>query len=86
MTQNVKPSVKQSVKRKANYSVKQSVERCVNSNVKQIVKQSVIIYNTKRPHLSCQMLTPKLMHKQDHMKIKTYKKKISEKTAVFSEI
>lgn len=50
--------------------------------MKKIVKQSIAIYNTKRPHLSCNMLTPELMHKQSEIKIKTYKKKISQQTMV----
>lgn len=47
-----------------------------------IVEQSILIYNTKRPHLSCNMLTPEQMHKQQKIKIKTYKKKISQQTMV----
>lgn len=39
-----------------------------------LVKNSVEIYNTKRPHLSCQMKTPEQMHNQSSIKIKTYKK------------
>jgi transposase InsO family protein len=54
--------------------------------MKKIIKQSIAIYNTKRPHLSCNMLTPEQMHKQNKLKIKTYKKKISEQTMVCSEI
>lgn len=50
--------------------------------MQQIVKQSIAIYNTKRPHLSCNMLTPEQMHKQCKIKRKTYKKKISQQTAV----
>jgi transposase InsO family protein len=42
--------------------------------MKQLVKNSIEIYNTKRPHWSCQMLTPDQMHKQQTIKIKTYKK------------
>lgn len=52
------------------------------ATMKKIVKQSITIYNTKRPHLSCSMLTPELMHKQNEIKIKTYKKKISQQTIV----
>ncbi len=47
-----------------------------------IVNQSILLYNTKRPHLSCNMLTPEQMHKQNNIKIKTYKKKISQQTMV----
>ena len=37
-------------------------------------QQSINIYNLLRPHLSCRMLTPKQMHQQRNIKIKTYKK------------
>lgn len=40
-------------------------------------RQSIDIYNTLRPHLSCQMLTPVQMHGQDRIKVKTWKKKTS---------
>ena len=39
-----------------------------------LVKDSIKIYNTRRPHLSCQMKTPVQMHKQNSIKIRTYKK------------
>jgi putative transposase len=42
--------------------------------LKIIVKQSIERYNEVRPHLSCGMLTPNQMHKQQEVKIKTYKK------------
>jgi transposase InsO family protein len=38
-------------------------------------KQSIDIYNNQRPHLSCQMLTPKQMHQQQTIKVKTWHKK-----------
>jgi transposase InsO family protein len=37
--------------------------------------QSIDIYNKKRPHLSCHMLTPVQMHKQNQVKLKIYNKK-----------
>ena len=37
--------------------------------------QSIEIYNSLRPHLSCQMLTPNKMHLQQKIKIKRYKKR-----------
>ena len=43
--------------------------------MQKLVKQSVAIYNKYRPHLSCNMLTPNQMHKQNNIKIKTYKSK-----------
>lgn len=42
-----------------------------------IVKQSIEKYNSLRPHLSCNMLTPNQMHKQSKIKIKSYSKKLS---------
>jgi transposase InsO family protein len=40
-----------------------------------VVKQSIEIYNEIRPHWSCNLLTPNQMHKQNKVKIKTYKSK-----------
>lgn len=40
-------------------------------------EQSIEIYNLLRPHLSCQMLTPKQMHQQQKIKVKTYKKTLN---------
>ena len=42
--------------------------------MEKLVKDSVNIYNTKRPHYSCYMLTPEQMHRQKTVKIRTYKK------------
>lgn len=51
--------------------------------MQQIVAQSIDIYNTKRhTHISCELLTPEQMHKQNKIKRKTYKKKISQQTTV----
>ncbi|MND42027.1 Integrase core domain protein [compost metagenome] len=36
--------------------------------------QSINLYNTLRPHSSCQLLTPQQMHQQQEIIIKTYKK------------
>jgi len=47
--------------------------------MKQIIKQTVAIYNDKRPHLSNHMLTPNQMHMQSELKMKTYKTKNSTK-------
>jgi putative transposase len=43
--------------------------------MKELVKNSIKIYNNVRPHLSCQFKTPQMMHQQNQIKIKTYKKK-----------
>ena len=37
-------------------------------------RESIAIYNSLRPHLSCSMLTPNQMHNQQNVKLKTYKK------------
>lgn len=44
---------------------------------KKQVEQSIMIYNTKRPHLSCSMLTPAQMHQQNLLPVKYWKKKTS---------
>lgn len=45
--------------------------------MKILVKQSVDIYNSKRPHWSCYMLTPNQMHKQKRIKIISVRLKYS---------
>lgn len=37
--------------------------------------QAILLYNNQRPHLSCGMLTPKQMHSQAKLKMKTWAKK-----------
>ena len=49
--------------------------------MEKLVSESVDIYNTKRPHLSCNMLTPNKMHQQNKIKRRTYKKKNQSKTS-----
>lgn len=41
-------------------------------------KQSIEIYNVKRPHLSCSFLTPQQMHNQKEIEVKTWRKKRCE--------
>ncbi len=50
--------------------------------MKSIIKQTVEIYNTKRPHLSCYMSTPEKTHHQQKMKIRTYKSKSLSKNVL----
>ncbi len=45
--------------------------------IKQIVKESIEIYNNIRPHLSNYLLTPRQMHNQNKLIIKSYKSKSS---------
>lgn len=40
---------------------------------KKHIEQSIMIYNTKRPHLSCSMLTPEEMHQQNFLPVKYWK-------------
>lgn len=47
--------------------------------MKVIVKEAIEIYNNQRPHYSNYMLTPKLMHVQSEIKMRTYKTKNSSK-------
>ena len=47
--------------------------------MKQIVKETIEIYNEKRPHYSNHMLTPNQMHQQNELKMRTYKTKNSIK-------
>lgn len=47
--------------------------------MKLVVKESISIYNIQRPHYSNYMLTPTQMHKQNKIKMRTYKIKNSSK-------
>lgn len=44
-------------------------------HMKLLVAQSIEVYNNQRPHISCWMHTPNMMHQQNKLKIKSYKKK-----------
>ena len=47
--------------------------------MKQLVSNSIRIYNNKRPHYSNYYLTPKQMHQQQKIPMRTYKsKKLNE--------
>lgn len=48
----------------------------------QVVAESVGIYNSQRPHLSCHYLTPEQMHGQHKLKVKQWKKKTSNTNAL----
>lgn len=43
-----------------------------------LTRQSIELYNTLRPHLSCHLLTPEQMHQQQKISMKTWRKKFSE--------
>jgi transposase InsO family protein len=48
--------------------------------MKQIVKEVINVYNDYRPHYSNYMLTPKQMHQQNQIQMRTYKTKNSSKS------
>jgi transposase InsO family protein len=48
--------------------------------MRKIVKEAIEVYNNKRPHYSNQMLTPKQMHSQSELQIRTYKRQNSSKS------
>ncbi len=50
--------------------------------MKLLIANSVKIYNEQRPHYSCYMLTPEQMHKQNKIKIRTYKTKNNLKASL----
>lgn len=42
------------------------IYKCKNiQDLKQMVKESIYIYNNKRPHLSLKMQTPEMIHKKN---------------------
>lgn len=47
-------------------------------------RESISIYNRLRPHLSCHMLTPIQMHKQNKLKIKTWRNEKAPRNQVIS--
>ena len=48
--------------------------------MRNLIDESIEIYNNERPHWSCWMKTPTLMHQQKTIKIRTYKTKNSIET------
>ena len=53
--------------------------KCSLSTMDKLIKNSIDIYNERRPHFSCLYKTPKQMHQQNEIKIKTYKNKYPSK-------
>ena len=43
-------------------------------DIRKMAAESIAIYNQIRPHISCHMLTPEQMHKQDQLPVKTWRK------------
>jgi transposase InsO family protein len=76
MTQNSDP-YENAVAERINGILKQEfmIDRFDKSleTIKVLVKESVDVYNEKRPHLSNCLLTPNQMHQQNKIKFKTYK-------------
>lgn len=52
--------------------------KCSLQTMEKLIKNSINIYNEQRPHFSCFYKTPRQMHQQNEIKIKTYKKQISQ--------
>ncbi|MEZ4891087.1 MAG: integrase core domain-containing protein [Crocinitomicaceae bacterium] len=52
---------------------------CTIETMEKLVKNSIEIYNNKRPHYSCFYQTPEQMHLQNQIKIRTYKNKYPSK-------
>jgi putative transposase len=53
--------------------------KCSLNTMEKLIKNSIEIYNEIRPHYSCFYKTPKQMHQQNEIKIKTYKNKYPSK-------
>ena len=53
--------------------------KCSLNTMEKLIKKSIEIYNDIRPHYSCFYKTPKQMHQQNEIKIKTYKNKYPSK-------
>ena len=51
--------------------------------MRRVVDECIKIYNQERPHYSCYMNTPDKMHKQNDIKIRTYKSKKPQKEISF---
>jgi putative transposase len=53
--------------------------KCSLVTMEKLIENSIEIYNERRPHFSCFYKTPKQMHIQNEIKIKTYKNKYPSK-------
>ena len=65
---------------KDEFGLGEQLENLTEANYQ--TKQSISVYNTLRPHLSCEMLTPNQMHNQQLIKVKKWNKKISNKLVI----
>lgn len=82
MTQNGDP-LENAIAERINGILKQEFELerwCVDTAVlKKTIAQTVAIYNNCRPHFSCGLRTPEVMHKQAKRPRATYHKKVRSK-------
>ena len=53
--------------------------KCSLVTMEKLIENSIEIYNERRPHFSCFYKTPRQMHMQNEIKIKTYKNKYPSK-------
>jgi putative transposase len=53
-------------------------------DIRRQAKQSINIYNSLRPHMSCELLTLLQMHAQDKIKIKTWRNEKASKNLVIT--
>ena len=53
--------------------------KCSLVTMEKLIENSIEIYNERRPHFSCFYKTPRQMHIQNEIKIKTYKNKYPSK-------
>jgi len=67
---------------KQEFSLDETFENTIQAQ--KHIDQSIWIYNCKRPHLSCHLLTPIQMHAQKRLKIKKWNKK--PQTFALSEV
>ncbi len=80
MTEQYDPS-QNAVAERVNGILKQEFIRGISIEdltlMRKLIRQSIHIYNHERPHWGCWLHTPNTMHKQEKIKIRTYKTKNS---------
>jgi transposase InsO family protein len=78
MTQNGDP-YENAIAERVNGTIKNEMmsQKCLVDHFQAIetISESISIYNERRPHLSCNMLTPLQMHDQDILPVKRWKKR-----------
>jgi len=85
MTEKYDP-YQNAVAERVNGILKQEFIRGITTNdltlMTKLIEESINIYNNERPHWSCYMKTPNQMHKQNEIKIRTYKTKNNLKSTL----